>query len=129
VTGDALEFALASGMDAPCVARGLLTDWFAPVLSDGGLTAARLMVSELVANAVCHGRGRITLRARVFEDRVLVEVIDEGDGFEHEPRERDFEGRRVRGWGLAIVDAESTRWGVRRDHSHVWFELARPGRG
>ena len=121
------ECELASGVDAPGVARRLLTEWFAAVVADGTLTTARLLVSELVTNGVTHGRGRITLSGQLFERHLLVEVIDEGDGFEHELRERDFQTPGVGGWGLSVVDAESSRWGVRRDSSHVWFELERPG--
>lgn len=121
------EFELASGVDAPGVARRLLAEWFAPVLADGTLMTARLLVSELVSNAVTHGRGRITLRAQLFDGRLLVEVLDEGDGFERDLRERDFQTPGVGGWGLRVVDAESSRWGLRRDSSHVWFELERPG--
>lgn len=104
----------------------MLTEWFAPVLAAGTLMTARLLVSELVTNAVTHGRGRITLRAQLFERRLLVEVIDEGGGFERELRERDFDTPGVGGWGLSVVDAESNRWGLRRHSSHVWFELERP---
>lgn len=56
------------------------------------------MVSELVSNAVRHGKGQITLQADLDENRLLIEVIDEGDGLEHALRERDFPG--VGGWGL-----------------------------
>jgi anti-sigma regulatory factor (Ser/Thr protein kinase) len=91
------------------------------------LITARLLVSELVSNAVTHGHGRITLRAQLFERRLLVEVIDEGDGFDRRLRERGFRTPGVGGWGLSVVDAESSCWGVRRDSSHVWFELERPG--
>jgi anti-sigma regulatory factor (Ser/Thr protein kinase) len=121
------ESGLASGVDAPGVARRLLTEWFAPALADGTLMTARLLVSELVSNAVRHGRGRITLRAQLFKRYLLVEVTDEGVGFECEVRERDFEPPRVGGWGLSLVDAAATHWGVCPDSSHVWFELERPG--
>ena len=125
--GAGFEFELGSGVDAPGVARRLLTEWFATVLADGLLMTARLLVSELVSNAVTHGRGRVTLRAQLFERRLLVEVIDEGDGFERALGARDFHSPGVGGWGLSIVDAESSRWGLDRDRSHVWFELERPG--
>lgn len=104
----------------------MLADWFSPILAGATLATARLLVSELVTNAVRHGRGEITLRAQLFEDRLLVEVIDEGDGFNHEPRKRDFDPTGAGGWGLSIVDAESSRWGIRHDSTHVWFELERP---
>jgi anti-sigma regulatory factor (Ser/Thr protein kinase) len=127
VTGEAFECELGSGVGAPGVARRLLTEWFTGVLADGTLTTARLLVSELVTNAVTHGAGRVTLRAQLFEFRVLVEVFDEGEGFERDLRGGDFRTRGVGGWGLGIVDAESIRWGVRRGGSHVWFELELSG--
>ena len=125
VTVASFEFELPSGVGAPGIARRLLTEWFAAVLADGTLATARLLVSELVTNAVTHGRGRITLTAQLFELCLLVEVLDEGGGFDL--RERDFQAPEVGGWGLKIVDAQSSRWGVRRDSSHVWFELERTG--
>ena len=125
VTDASFKFELLSGVGAPGVARRLLTEWFAAVVAHGTLTTARLLASELVTNAVTHGRGRITLRAQLFELCLRVEVLDEGGGFER--RERDFQTPEVGGWGLRIVDARSSRWGVRRDSSHVWFELERTG--
>ena len=105
----------------------MLTQWFGAVLAAGTLTTARLLVSELVTNAVPHGRGCITLRAQLLERRLVVEVIDEGHGFECAPREGNFHPPGVGGWGLSVVDEESSRWGVRCDSSNVWFELDRPG--
>src|ERR1700757_3028415 len=109
------ECELASGVDAPGAARRLLTQWFGAVLAEGTLTTARLLVSELVTNAVKHGRGRITVRAQLVGLRLRVEVIDEGDGFEFALRKRDVRVAGVGGWGLSVVDEESNRWGVRRD--------------
>ena len=119
------ESELTRGLDAPAVARRLVADWFAPALSEGTLAAARLLVSEIVTNAVRHGRGTIMLRARLFEDRLLVEVMDQGGGFEPKARERDIKRLGVGGWGFSIVDAESSRWGVCPGSAHVWFELER----
>jgi anti-sigma regulatory factor (Ser/Thr protein kinase) len=127
VIGASFKSELASGVNAPRVARRLLTERFGAVLADGTLTTARLLVSELVTNAVTHGAGRITLRAQLSERRLLVAVLDEGGGFERELRERDLQPPEVGGWGLSVVDAESSRWGVHRDRSHVWFELERRG--
>jgi anti-sigma regulatory factor (Ser/Thr protein kinase) len=72
-----------------------------------------------------HGRGRIVLRAELDADRLLVEVIDQGHGFERTVRQRDFEG--VGGHGLGIVDVLASRWGIHEGTTHVWFELERPG--
>jgi anti-sigma regulatory factor (Ser/Thr protein kinase) len=129
VSGAPFEFVLPRGLDAPGVARRLLRDWFAPALANGVLATARLLVSELVTNAVCHGRGKITLRAQLFDERLLVEVIDEGQTFKRELRDRDSVRIGAGGLGLSIVDAESSRWGIRRGTTRVWFELDRPKLG
>ena len=55
---------------------------------------------------------------------MLVEVIDQGEGFQGRGAGRD--GDRVGGWGPDIVDAVATRSGIREGSSHVWFELERP---
>ena len=111
--------------EAPGQARAALASSYAGQLDADEVNRARLLTSELVTNAVLHGNGRIVLRAHLDHDRLLVEVIDEGEGFEHELRVRDFE--ELGGRGLSIVDAEASRWGVHEGSSHVWFELERPG--
>lgn len=121
------ECELPRGVSAPGMARGLVADWFATVIGAGTVEKAKLLVSELVTNAVLHGRGRITLRVDLFDDRLVVEVTDEGPGFQLDVAERDFERVGVGGWGLSVVDAESRRWGVDGDTSRVWFELRLPG--
>jgi anti-sigma regulatory factor (Ser/Thr protein kinase) len=119
------EVALPRSADAPQTARRLIDQWFAEPLEQAELEAARLLASELVSNAVRHGRGQITLQADLDENRLLVEVIDEGGGLERALREHDFTG--VSGWGLRLVDSQSSRWGAHEGTTHVWFELERPG--
>ena len=111
--------------EAPRVARRALTGWHGQELDSEELHRAKLLASELVTNAVLHGKGRIILRSRFDDDRLMVEVIDEGAGFEHQLRRRDFD--EVGGRGLAIVEAEASRWGIHEGTTHVWFELERPG--
>jgi anti-sigma regulatory factor (Ser/Thr protein kinase) len=105
-----------------------VTERFAGKLSADALSTARLLVSELVTNAVLHEQGKITFRALLDEDRLRMEVIDEGPGPETTVRARDFEDPRGGGRGLLLVDAESSRWGVHTATGHVWFELERPAR-
>jgi anti-sigma regulatory factor (Ser/Thr protein kinase) len=125
VVSTVFEVQLPRAPEAPGRARLQLEEWFAADVDDAGLRTARLLVSELVTNAVLHGKGTITLRAALDEDRLLVEVIDQGSGFERVLDEHDFE--QVGGWGLRIVDTEASRWGVHEGTTHVWFELERPG--
>jgi anti-sigma regulatory factor (Ser/Thr protein kinase) len=106
-------------------ARSLLEELSTDAGDHGALDTAKLLASELVNNAVMHGQGKITLRASLDEDRVYVEVIDEGSGFERVIREDEFD--RLGGWGLQLVDAKSARWGVHEGTTHVWFEIERSG--
>jgi hypothetical protein len=79
------------------------------------------MTSELVSNAVEHARleagATIALDITVAEERVRVSVEDAGEGFVQEATDKDLGG-----WGLAIVEQLSDRWGIRPDLPHsVWF--------
>lgn len=119
------ELALPQDVSAPRIARRTLNEWFATSLADDELDTAKLLVSELVTNALLHGQGTITLRAHLDDDRLLIEVMDEGPGFERTVRDADFEING--GLGLGLVDGESSRWGVDVGATHVWFELERSG--
>jgi anti-sigma regulatory factor (Ser/Thr protein kinase) len=88
----------------------------------------RLLVSELVTNAVRHAGGprggEVALDVTVESSSVRVEVADPGTGFDPQPR--DDEMTRPGGWGLYLVDRIADRWGVARNHKNrVWFELDR----
>jgi anti-sigma regulatory factor (Ser/Thr protein kinase) len=84
------------------------------------LNELMLVISELVSNASRHGRGEIVLRLQVDDEVVRGEVIDQGEGFEGEIRERGPD--EVSGRGLFLVDALTSRWGVHEGTTHVWFE-------
>jgi anti-sigma regulatory factor (Ser/Thr protein kinase) len=121
-----LEVELPRATAAPRLARRALRRLCADRIERDLLAEAELLVSELTSNAIFHGRGNIiTLRARLDQDRLLVEVIDQGSGFERDLRRSDFE--RVGGWGLDIVEEIASRWGVHEGTTHVWFELELPG--
>ena len=122
---DPVEVELPRDATAAGQARQLVVDQLAAELGREELDRARLLVSELVTNAVRHGQGVITLKTRLDEDRLLVEVIDEGSGFERAIRQNELE--QLGGWGLSIVDAEASRWGVHEGTTHVWFEIERSG--
>jgi serine/threonine-protein kinase RsbW len=107
--------------DAPGIARGLLQNWAGATLEGDQLDTARLLVSELVSNAVLHGQGTITLDVWLRADALRVEVLDQGAGFAHDVRRR--EAPVPGGWGLQMVSTESSRWGISGDCARVWFEL------
>lgn len=106
-----LEVELPGAQSAPLTARRALRRWCGARVDDELLIDAELLVSELTTNVLAHRQGKLTLRARLDDDRVLVEIIDDGSGFERDLRRTDF--WQIGGWGLGIVDALASRWGVR----------------
>jgi anti-sigma regulatory factor (Ser/Thr protein kinase) len=86
------------------------------------LENARLLVSELVANAVEHVQvdDEIELRYELEDGVLRVEVIDPGPGFTPPRRRTDSD----RGWGLHFVDRLASRWAIDTEgRTRVWFEL------
>jgi anti-sigma regulatory factor (Ser/Thr protein kinase) len=69
-----------------------------------------LVASELLTNAIVHGRGRPIVRmAHAGGDRVRIEV---GDAAPERPRQVEPYDDHTRGLGLHIVAAVSEAWGV-----------------
>jgi anti-sigma regulatory factor (Ser/Thr protein kinase) len=106
----------ASLARAAAVASGLPT----AVVAD-----AELLTTELVTNAVRHAElepsQEIVVRI-VAHGHVRVEIGDPGPPFEAVLRRP---GSDSSGWGLFLVDAVATSWGVESDGSgkRVWFEV------
>ncbi len=114
------------------VARRLVRDalgtWHLDHLADTG----ELIASELVANAVCHARGRSIRLAvsRPSARRVRIAVVDRAPArvpSMHVPQDSAEHGR-----GLVLVDAVADRWGYDLLGSHplrgpyakrVWAEM------
>jgi anti-sigma regulatory factor (Ser/Thr protein kinase) len=86
---------------------------------------ALLLTSELVTNAVLHGRSEVALEVEVEDDHVRVSIVDENS---RHPVPVEEDADALDGRGLALVDALARRWGVedRPLGKAVWFELARP---
>jgi PAS domain S-box-containing protein len=102
-------------------------DLIAQRLGRSTLENAKLLVSELVTNAVRHGPHRtgaeVRLRASVRPDALRVEVVDEGAGFVPPPASGLL---AVGGWGLVLVERVADRWGIQDGGpTRVWFELDR----
>ena len=85
----------------------------------------RLLVSELVTNSVRHaGTGTVRLRASLDEQRLKIEVHDDGRGVV--PVHREPPAVASSGRGLRLVEWLADRWGTNADgDSYVWFELTR----
>ena len=107
-------------------ARRLAADAQTPTGTPGGDDLA-LVITELVANAVRHGRGRrISLRVQANGRSVRVEV--ENRRRTTLPRRRLASDVRPTGRGLVLVAACSRDWGVVaecRGLTRVWAEVDR----
>ena len=121
------EIDLARDPDSAAEARRALGE-VSDHLSPRRLEDARLLVSELVTNAIRHAgldADDVIKLVVVTGDRALrIEVCDPGRGFELSEPEPDPE--RPSGWGLYLVRELSDRWGMERsEETRVWFELDR----
>ena len=83
---------------------------------------AVLLISEVVANAVLHGCGPITVRT-TREDRCWTFSVSDTSP---ELPQREPGSLDALGGGLRILDAVAESWGVEPDGPHgkrVWFQL------
>jgi len=100
----------------------------ADALTDHPLTDdVVLCVSELAANAILHSRsglpgGSFEVQvSRYPDDRLRVEVTDQGGPWAPNPDDRAHHGR-----GLLVVSRLANRWGITgnaRPGRTAWFEL------
>lgn len=101
---------LPPGLRAPAHARAWLGDR-APIISPEMLEDALLVTSELVTNAVRHGRPDIVLSMRRIPGGLRVAVSDCGERLPaHTPSTPEVD--RLGGRGLLIVAATARDWGV-----------------
>ena len=111
------------------MARRVLAEFVAQALSPEMLEDATLLTSEVVTNSVQHaglstGEG-IGIKLVLSDDSLRVSVTDPGPGFEPD-LDAPAPEQEMGGWGLALVDRVSDRWGVIRNRPFVvWFELDR----
>jgi anti-sigma regulatory factor (Ser/Thr protein kinase) len=117
-----LSLNLPPDTSAPGLARVAANRCLAGKVCPERMGELSLVISELVSNALVHGRGQVVFRLQLDERIVRGEVIDQGDGFDHEIRERGPDD--VSGRGLLLVQALTTSWGVYEGTTHVWFEFA-----
>ncbi|MDL4817750.1 ATP-binding protein [Actinomadura opuntiae] len=110
---------------APALARRFLADRFREWKIEDD-SDARLVVSELVTNALLHGAGQIIVR--LFRDETggapVLEVWDQGQG---QPVVQPESDTRITGRGLLTVTNLTTKWGTRpitEGGKVVWAHLA-----
>jgi anti-sigma regulatory factor (Ser/Thr protein kinase) len=113
--------------EAAAEARHAL-DNIGDAVPDSKMRDVRLLVSELVTNAVRHANlapgDVIMLVFEIADHAFRVEVRDPGGGFI--PTAPAPDPTRPSGWGLYLVAELADRWGVDSDETTlVWFELDR----
>ena len=116
------ELPLRAVPDAAPAARRVLREVLRGSAFEDRLDDGELALSELVTNAVLHGREPITLRIWSGESSVRVEVRD---GSAVSPSFSMLDPTAVTGRGLMLISAAADRWGVEPDAGgkRVWFEL------
>ena len=72
----------------------------------------RLVLHEALSNAIIHGNQedknkKVFLRLMLNEDRIVLEVEDEGNGFNYEERQRDEEVDLLHDGGRGLIILES----------------------
>ncbi|WP_432523127.1 SpoIIE family protein phosphatase [Kineococcus sp. SYSU DK006] len=91
-------------------------------------STAELLTSELVTNAVVHGRSDARVTVTSSGDRLLVQVHD---GNDRPPQVLTEHDDALNGRGMRLVDGGASAWGVRQDADGgrsgkvVWFSLER----
>ena len=119
-----LEVRLAPEPAAARIARQAVAEVLAREGFPSRVYDAELAVSEIVTNAVLHGREPITLRFLATDTGIRVEVHD---GSPVSPAFSMLDPTAVTGRGLLLVSAVSDGWGVDPDDhgKTVWFGLDR----
>ncbi|WP_405576162.1 ATP-binding protein [Streptomyces sp. NBC_01092] len=102
------------------ITRTQLSQWDLTMLTDD----ATLVVSELVTNAIKHGKGRpVGLRVRRSACELRIEVTD---GTPTPAQLRSAHLADENGRGLLLVAAVAKEWGVSPDGTMTWCSLAIP---
>ncbi|MEU6145069.1 ATP-binding protein [Streptomyces sp. NPDC047081] len=102
------------------ITRHQLSRWNLTRLTDD----ATLVVSELVTNAIEHGRGKsVGLKVRLFAQELRIEVTD---GTPTPARLRTAGLGEENGRGLVLVAAVAKEWGVSPDGTMTWCALTIP---
>lgn len=98
--------------------------WGLP-LDDETADGIRLVVSELITNAVVHGEGPVTVALFHRPGRLVIEVLDASPVT---PQPNCAEADDESGRGLLLVDALAARtgWGSSDRGKRVWADLALP---
>ncbi|MGH9276760.1 MAG: ATP-binding SpoIIE family protein phosphatase [Acidimicrobiales bacterium] len=128
---DPFEYHFSPSSATIPLGRHLLADWLEHQAIDDAERADLLLVaSELCSNAVRHASGApgaLTMRAWVAGDSVVIEVEDDGEGFELDARYDDElpDPDAERGRGLYVVESLSDEVTVRRAETRTVVRAVR----
>ena len=109
--------------EAPRSARAFLSDALLAWEQERHADTAALLVSELVTNAIVHGRSAVQLRVAMLDSTIRVEVNDTSV---QEPSLVPSSPSEPGGYGLPLVDSLADHWGyevIPGEGKRVWFEL------
>ena len=121
------RFILPPRSESATAARLLVTHWLGRWgMPEQVRETARLLVSELVANAVLHTDSRqIICRIEASGPCLRLEVVDEGSGIPEAPSDPGADAECGR--GLMLLDALAHSWGVLRPDQGggctVWADI------
>jgi anti-sigma regulatory factor (Ser/Thr protein kinase) len=120
------EHRLPHSPRAAPIARSLAEEELGPYLTSERAEDLRLLVSELVTNAVKHAPperdGMIVLQLERNDDAVRIVVRDGGTHVD--PNLAGFESPADGHFGLFLVDTRADRWGFSIDGDKgFWFEM------
>ncbi len=120
------EYRLPHDATAAATARSKIVDELSPVLDPPRLDDSRLMVTELISNAVRHASpesdGKIVLE--IQREPGVARVIVRDAGSHLDLNEPAFNPGADGHYGLFVVDALADQWGFSIDGDKgVWFEM------
>ena len=120
------EHRLPHSPDSATIARSLAEEELGPFLTSDRAEDLRLLVSELVTNAIKHAPpesdGMIVLQLERNDDAVRVIVRD--GGHHVDPNLAGFDSPADGHFGLFLVDTRADRWGFSIDGDKgFWFEM------
>ena len=123
---DAISLSLPAVPSSATAARSEVTQRLAQRITNGALEDVRLLLTELITNALRHSGmtsdDQIEVKAELSDGTVRIEVHDAGlDG----PVEIRKPGVRGGGYGLFLVEHLTNQWGVEQlNGTTVWAELS-----
>jgi anti-sigma regulatory factor (Ser/Thr protein kinase) len=118
------SFTLAPAPHAVSEARERVMALAEPFVEDPRLADLRLVISEVITNAVRHGgEGDLLIAVTPKPEFLCVQVTDTGNGFA--PRPRAYAPDEDGGFGLFLIERLTRRWGLTRENNNtrVWFEF------